>query len=40
MYAASQAGVESISPYVEALEANGKWIRVVDEWAFPPAGRE
>ncbi len=35
MYAASQAGVESISPYVEALDANGKWIRVIDDMGFP-----
>ena len=35
MYAASQAGVESISPYVEALDAKGKWIRVIDDMGFP-----
>jgi tetratricopeptide (TPR) repeat protein len=35
MYAASQAGVESISPYVEALDAKGKWVRVVDDMGFP-----
>ena len=38
MYAASQAGIESISPYVEALEANGKWIRVIDDMGFPAGG--
>jgi len=38
MYAASQAGVESISPYVEALNANGKWIRVIDDMGFPAGG--
>ncbi len=38
MYAASQAGVESISPYVEALDANGKWIRVMDDMGFPAGG--
>jgi len=38
MYAASQAGVESISPYVEALDANGKWIRVIDDMGFPAGG--
>jgi tetratricopeptide (TPR) repeat protein len=37
MYAASQAGVESISPYVEALDA-GKWIRVIDDMGFPAGG--
>jgi len=35
MYAASQAGVESIAPYVEVLDANGKWIRVIDDMGFP-----
>jgi len=34
MYAASQAGVQAISPYVEAL-VNDKWIRVVDDMGFP-----
>jgi tetratricopeptide (TPR) repeat protein len=38
MYAASQAGVDSISPYVEALDATGKWIRVVDDVGFPAGG--
>jgi tetratricopeptide (TPR) repeat protein len=38
MYAASQAGVESISPYVEALDATGKWIRVIDDMGFPAGG--
>ncbi len=38
MYAASQAGVESISPYVEALDAAGKWIRVIDDMGFPAGG--
>jgi tetratricopeptide (TPR) repeat protein len=38
MYAASQAGVESISPYVEALDANGNWIRVIDDMGFPAGG--
>jgi tetratricopeptide (TPR) repeat protein len=38
MYAASQAGVESISPYVEALDSKGKWIRVVDDMGFPAGG--
>jgi tetratricopeptide (TPR) repeat protein len=43
MYAASQAGVQAISPYVEALVgydggANGKWKRVVDDLGFPAGG--
>jgi tetratricopeptide (TPR) repeat protein len=38
MYAASQAGVESISPYVEALDGQGKWIRVIDDMGFPAGG--
>src|SRR5580704_3645582 len=43
MYAASQAGVEAISPYVEALVgdqggANGKWKRVIDDMGFPAGG--
>ena len=43
MYAASQAGVEAISPYVEALlrnekDANGKWKRVIDDMGFPAGG--
>jgi tetratricopeptide (TPR) repeat protein len=38
MYAASQAGVHAISPYVEALGANGKWQRVVDDMGFPAGG--
>jgi tetratricopeptide (TPR) repeat protein len=38
MYAASQAGVQAISPYVEALSAEGKWIRVVDDMGFPAGG--
>ncbi len=38
MYAASQAGVQAISPYVEALNAHGKWARVVDDMGFPAGG--
>jgi tetratricopeptide (TPR) repeat protein len=38
MYAASQAGVESVSPYVEALDSEGKWIRVIDDMGFPAGG--
>ena len=39
MYAADQANVKVIAPYVEALDANGKWTRVVDDLGFP-AGLE
>src|SRR6266446_1778640 len=38
MYAASQAGIKAISPYVEALGADGKWKRVVDDIGFPAGG--
>jgi hypothetical protein len=38
MYAASQAGVEAISPYVEALGENGQWKRVIDDMGFPAGG--
>jgi tetratricopeptide (TPR) repeat protein len=38
MYAASQAGVQAISPYVEALNADGKWKRVIDDMGFPAGG--
>jgi hypothetical protein len=39
MYAANQAGIKVIAPYVEALDAQGKWVRVVDDMGFP-AGLE
>jgi tetratricopeptide (TPR) repeat protein len=43
MYAASQAGVHAISPYVEALvgnekDAKEKWVRVIDDMGFPAGG--
>jgi hypothetical protein len=38
MYAASQAGVQAISPYLEALGANGKWVRVIEDMGFPAGG--
>jgi tetratricopeptide (TPR) repeat protein len=38
MYAASQAGVEAVSPSVEALDAQGRWKRVVDDMGFPAGG--
>ncbi len=38
VYAAHQAKVEAIAPYVEALNAQGKWVRVVDDMGFPAGG--
>jgi tetratricopeptide (TPR) repeat protein len=38
MYAASQAGITAIAPYVEALQVNGQWKRVVDDMGFPAGG--
>jgi tetratricopeptide (TPR) repeat protein len=38
MYAASQAGITAIPPYVEALGTDGKWTRVVDDMGFPAGG--
>ena len=48
MYAASQAGIEAIPPYVEALVGNDatgnekdgkeKWKRVIDDMGFPAGG--
>jgi hypothetical protein len=35
MYAADQAGIKVIPPYVEALDAQGKWVRVVEDMGFP-----
>ena len=35
MYAADQAGIKVIAPYVEAQDARGKWVRVVDDMGFP-----
>jgi len=39
MYAADQAGIKVIPPYVEALDAQGRWVRVVEDMGFP-AGLE
>ncbi|HET8925603.1 MAG TPA: FG-GAP-like repeat-containing protein [Candidatus Acidoferrum sp.] len=39
MYAADQAGIKVIAPYVEAQDAQGKWTRVVEDMGFP-AGLE
>jgi tetratricopeptide (TPR) repeat protein len=35
MYAAHQAGLEPVAPYVEVLDASGKWVRVLDDMGFP-----
>lgn len=34
MYAADQANVKVIAPYVEAQDAQGKWVRVVEDMGF------
>jgi Tfp pilus assembly protein PilF len=39
MYAADQAGIKVIPPYVEALDAHGQWVRVIEDMGFP-AGLE
>jgi hypothetical protein len=38
MYAASQAGLQPISPRVEALAPDGKWTHVTDDMGFPAGG--
>ena len=38
MYAASQAGLQAFAPYVEALDSQGKWKRVIDDMGFPAGG--
>jgi hypothetical protein len=38
MYAADQAGLRPVAPYVEALGADGKWTRVIDDLGFPAGG--
>ncbi len=38
MYAADQAGIKPIAPYVEALNSKGKWVRVMDDMGFPAGG--
>src|SRR5277367_6167605 len=35
MYAADQAGIKVIAPYVEAQDASGAWIRIIDDMGFP-----
>ena len=38
MYAADQAGLHPVSPYVESMGGDGKWTRVVDDMGFPAGG--
>jgi len=38
VYAAHQAKIEVVSPYVEALDPHGQWVRVVDDMGFPAGG--
>ena len=38
MYAADQAHLQPFAPYVEALNAQGEWVRVVDDLGFPAGG--
>jgi len=38
MYAADQAGLQPVAPYMEALDTNGKWVRVIDDMGFPAGG--
>jgi tetratricopeptide (TPR) repeat protein len=38
MYAAAQSKLEPIAPYVEALNADGTWKRVMDDMGFPAGG--
>ncbi|HLK31774.1 MAG TPA: hypothetical protein VKT29_01710, partial [Terriglobales bacterium] len=35
MYAAYQAGISPVAPYVEALTPGGKWVRVLEDMGFP-----
>jgi len=35
MYAAWQAGIQPVPPYVEALDDSGKWVRIVEDMGFP-----
>ena len=39
MYAADQAGIKVIPPYLEAQEPSGRWVKVVEDMGFP-AGLE
>ena len=35
VFAAHQAGIKAILPYVEAMDASGRWTRVIDDLGFP-----
>jgi Flp pilus assembly protein TadD len=35
MYAAWQAGIDPVAPYLEAMDRTGKWVRVLDDMGFP-----
>ena len=35
MFAAHQAGIDPVAPYVEAQDSGGRWVRVVDDMGFP-----
>ncbi|HYL68504.1 MAG TPA: FG-GAP-like repeat-containing protein, partial [Candidatus Limnocylindria bacterium] len=35
MYAAWQAGIRPVPPYVETMDDSGKWIRIVNDMGFP-----
>ena len=38
VYAAHQAKIEAISPYVEAQNSRGGWVKVVEDMGFPAGG--
>ena len=38
MYAAYQAGLQPVAPYLETQDTSGKWTRVVDDMGFPAGG--
>ncbi len=38
MYAADQAGIQGIAPYVEVLGPDGRWKKVIDDLGFPAGG--
>jgi tetratricopeptide (TPR) repeat protein len=35
MFAAWQAGITAVPPYVEVQDGSGKWVRVIDDMGFP-----
>src|SRR5580698_6854195 len=38
MYAASQAGIQAIAPYVKVQDSTGNWKKVIDDLGFPAGG--